>query len=80
MQTTIRLAVALIAAAAFTAAWAGDNGCEAKDMPCATVVAQDAKAEDSTSVGAGAGEPSGESSTSDIDLDRLHHEVWESGD
>jgi hypothetical protein len=85
MQKAIRLTATLVAALAFTAAWADDKKCEAKDMPCATAVMQDGTSQDALSAGSGAGEPAGASMSADESIresyqDLIKHEVWESGD
>jgi hypothetical protein len=74
MKTTIRLAAALLAVAAFTTAWAGDSDSEAKDK--AVTAAQ----EEALSDGSGAGEPSSFPPLSDVEENRLQHETWEAGD
>lgn len=82
MTKAIRLTVALVAALAFTTAWADDKKCDPKDMPCATEVVQDGSSEESTSAGSGAGEAPAMSDTASNEVywESQQHEHWESGD
>jgi hypothetical protein len=62
-----KLIVAAMAAFAFTTAWAGDT-CEAKDMPCKTVLVQSGSESDEMSAGSASGEPGETSVQSESDF------------
>jgi hypothetical protein len=80
MKTTIRLTAALIAALAFTTAWAAGSKCEANDTACLEKEAQ-ASSQDSMSAGSGAPEPStSDAKWDEISQERLQQETWVSGD
>jgi hypothetical protein len=91
MKTTIRLMVALMAAAAFTTAWAADKDCAENDAACREEAAQQeetAQQEESSQdwmTGSGSGEPTADSRSFSSDLHELYeeqrqHEYWSAGD
>jgi hypothetical protein len=81
MTKAIRLTVALMAALAFTAAWADATTCGAEDVPCAAAEVQDGSSTDSSgSLGSGSGElSSGTDAMDDLYQQNLQYEYWQQG-